>query len=182
MTDKIVLRVENTISNQLEPAVRRMDQLEAAVEELTVKINDLYETGNAMANITIITNTIPVPEARGKTKTTQILDLFKEEYGELTDDERTQMLETLLKAAKLACQSVGFDEEKIDLPWKALGRGDKLTMLQLTLDEAKAADNRLQFLQRCTRLWACEYVVQPKWSSKSKYNRRERQVLACVLY
>jgi hypothetical protein len=35
MTDKVVLRVENTISNQLEPVVRRIDQLEAAVEELT---------------------------------------------------------------------------------------------------------------------------------------------------
>jgi hypothetical protein len=94
--------VENTISNQLEPIVRRIDQLEAAVEELTVKINGLHETGSTMANTTITANTIPVPEARGKTKTTQILDLFKEEYGELTDDERTQMLETLLKGSQIS--------------------------------------------------------------------------------
>jgi hypothetical protein len=131
MTDQIVLKVENTINNQLEPVVRRLDQLEAAVEELTVKINDLHETGNTMANTTIIANTIPVPEAKGRTKTAQVLNLLKEEYGDLTDDERTQMLETLLKAAKSACQSVDFDEEKMDLLWKALGRDDKLTMWQL---------------------------------------------------
>jgi hypothetical protein len=172
MADKIVLDVKEAIDSQLQQVLDRMEKLEESLDYIKSSTTEMNRTDSTSA--TVIANTIPIPDARGRTKTAQILDLFKEEFGELTEEERKEMLATLNKAAKSACQTIGLDEAKMGLPWKALGGDDKLAMLQLVFDEARASDHRLGFLQRCTRLWACEYAVQPKWSSKSKYNRITR--------
>ncbi|KAG2229157.1 hypothetical protein INT48_003700 [Thamnidium elegans] len=151
--------IKDSISKELAPLLTRLDDIDGNISELSEKI-DNFNLMNHNSVIIDETNIIPVPESDGRSKEVQIMDMFKEEFIESTEEERKPMLGVLQRAAKSACQSFGQDQEKGNLPWKNLSGEDRLSLLKVTLDEAKVGERRLHLLSRCTRSWACEYIVE----------------------
>lgn len=103
--------------------------------------------------------------------------MFKDNILDITDDEAKKLVQDLKEAAKDACDAFALATGKGKTKYHDLEGKDRIMLFKLVGEEAKAQDERCAIADKCSGLWAYEFTVQPKWSSKTKNSRSKEYVL-----
>lgn len=143
-------------------------------EDIQAFVGDELNTRREYASSS---NVIPEPNlAEGKSKDDYVWTLLNDLFGameDVTPEDLHGMMQTLKSSAHKACASFASANNGANAlkPWKSLSGMDELAISQLMLEVACRKDHRMDFLSNCVRQWPCIYLIQPKWTNRTKYAR-----------
>lgn len=121
--------------------------------------------------------TIPVPKKQRRVNSKVYIQCFLKEHLKepVPNDEDISSLMGILdqEAFSSVLTFAQQNPEAACKSWRQLSSLNKLSMIQSALQQSIASDERLAIINKCVRFWPCEFLVQEKWTNRSKYNRKK---------
>lgn len=112
-----------------------------------------------------------VPKINGD-KGKALKELFQEQLPLEDEKSRDDLLEIFKKSSKSVIDAYVMNNDKGFLTWKQVSGPERVKLFNATAIHALESDSRLSFISNCFGKWACEYVLQPQWTQKTKHNRK----------
>lgn len=167
----------NCMTKELENQEEMMVQQKKIQEELSKLRTDFedFETNleqtnnNVMSSASNAAEGIPkIDDDRGKA----LKELFQEQLPLEDEESRDDLLKVFRKSSKSVIDAYVMNNDKGCLTWKEISGPERVKLFNATAVHALESDSRLSFINNCFGKWACEYVLQPQWTQKTKHNRK----------
>jgi hypothetical protein len=174
------VKEENKIHNQM--VIGEIHELKNNIDEVYNMMKELkgFNSQTTQQLVAGDLEMIPLPKVSGdKDRIDAIKNIIKLRFSEVTEERLTELLDILKKNALTSCRSFALPYDELEnsngeKEWKQLSGDEHVGMLKSTLDKSIEEASELEVLYLCRRLWAVEFILQPKWSNLSRNRRNKR--------
>jgi hypothetical protein len=109
------------------------------------------------------------------TKLRAVREVIQNNLNDANDQAIDAIIRTMRTAALNACRVFAARHEDSDVRyWGVLNGVEQLNMLETMQAELIGVDPRLVFFENFIRLWPLEFVLQPRWTQRSRRARNTR--------
>lgn len=106
---------------------------------------------------------------------TIISEFIKGQLTDLNDSEIQNIMKFLSEVALGACNEFEADHvSEATKPWGSLTSQHQMEMCSRMFRKVTSENHSLSFIGDCVHLWPCKWLIQSKWTNKTKYNRSKR--------
>jgi hypothetical protein len=166
-----------TISSTLDRHTECFTELNTHINDIQDSLRDLHVNAPPSPPPQHL---LQVPRPRATTdraKKLAVMTHIRNNIEGIEQDDINSILDGIGRSALSACRAfAGRSEENSVRGWGQLTGGEQLNLCETMYQELIHDDPRLTFFHQCTRLWPMEFIVQPKWTQKSKTARVARSM------
>jgi hypothetical protein len=153
--------------------------IEERIKGIEAKIESLAQVTTVQANEQRTARVIvfPAPKRTHKPATDLaiIFGFIKHELADLDNSKIQGIMKLLGEVALSACNAFETDHE----PEAAKPRGSltsqyQMEMCAMMFRELTLENDRLSFIGDYVHLWPCKWMIQSKWTNKTKYTRSRK--------
>lgn len=168
---ELLSEVRNNAAIQ-ERLLDRIEQIDERLQRIEEKIDANEQTDIAPLPVAPPSAQRMIPKPKGSISKVQVLKSLQEYIPGKSEDDYKVYLAALDEYALTTIQSYSIQGDNAKKAWKEVDGEDKATLAIQTLNMAVQVHPELEFMRVCVGLWPLMAILQPKWSQKSSYYRK----------